>query len=156
MSQHEEPKVGKAPRLVSLGEDQMWAPEPKVTQAELLLYGASASTVRLLGQAATSAADAFSIACKKRAGWDDVPEEHADAELVAVLDTAVQQTWAAYQHARHAYAVVAGDALVRQRESAKSAGVIALPTASHMPSREGTATSTSSINFAATGSKAAA
>jgi len=101
-----------------------------VTQAEILLYGGLASTVRLLGQAATAASDSFSIACKKRAGFDDISEEEMSDPLraqIEALDTAVQQTWAAYQHARHAYAVVAGDALTRQREDAKSAGLIVLP-----------------------------
>src|SRR5258706_15975540 len=69
-------QAGDVPRIVDPGGEG-WAQEPKVTSAELLLYGDRAGVVRLLGQGAVAAGDAYSLACKRAQEPSFVSEEEA-------------------------------------------------------------------------------
>lgn len=93
---------GHAPRIINPGEGG-WAPEPKVTQAELLLYGEFAGPVRLLGQAVTAAQDAYSLVCKHAREASTVDEP--------VHNAAVTATYALYEQALAAHRETARKAI---------------------------------------------
>lgn len=122
MSQ-EEKDTQKAPRLgITEGGKVTWPVEPKVTKPEEMLYGDQAQVVRLLGQAADAASDAYLIACKRRQVWDDV--EVADRRGVYALqpehaDAMLQAAWDAYAAAHNAYTDAAAEALSHRRKQAE-------------------------------------
>ena len=90
-----------------------WADEPKVTQAELLLYGDYAGAVRMIGQAAAAAADAFSLVCKQldKTAPTSVPEE--GTEYTAWRQDLMETAYAAYLEVIRAHRKIAGMVLER-------------------------------------------
>lgn len=94
----ENTEVSNTPRIVDPGGEG-WAQEPKVTSAELLLYGDRAGVVRLLGQGAVAAGDAYSLACKRAQEPSFVP----DKEATKALQEAIQRAWSLYCEALEAH-----------------------------------------------------
>lgn len=92
-----------APKLIDPGR-RGWAQEPKVTTAELLLYGDHAGIVRLLGQAAVDAGDAYSLACKAA----QETEGEAGPESIGL-------TWQLYLTARRTHREIAESAIAAHR-----------------------------------------
>lgn len=98
----------QAPLMSDPGGDG-WAAEPRVSQAEISLYGDHAAIVRLLGQAAVDSGNAYSLACKR------VAEEYLNNEddrLVYV--EVVTQAWNLHQQAVAVHRTVADKALAQR------------------------------------------
>lgn len=91
-----------------------YADEPKVTDAERLLYGDLAEPVRLLGEATVAAEKAYSIVCKRRAEFPDadfLPERpFANEAEVENLDKGMVEAWDALVKMRLVYRNVAARA----------------------------------------------
>lgn len=63
-----------------------WADEPKVSAGERVLYGELAGVVRLQGQAATAAEEAYSLACKHLALQEEYGLVAADPAALAAAE----------------------------------------------------------------------
>lgn len=104
-----EPLSDGTPKLIDPGAGG-WAPEPKVTTAELLLYGNHAGIVRLLGQAAVDAGNAYSLACQR-----DQSATGFEAESGDFLEASIGSTWSLYKQARSTHRKVAEESIAARR-----------------------------------------
>lgn len=106
-----EQKQQEPPRVSDPGGEG-WPEEPKgVTPAEEVLYGPLAGVIRLLGQAAVAAKDAYMLTCK-HAQHD---ESFQTDEQRAAYREAIQDTWQLYENATAVYQGEAGRATALQR-----------------------------------------
>lgn len=103
-----------APRIIDPGATG-WAPEPKVTQAELLLYGEYAGAVRMLGQGAAALQDGYSLVCRQLA---DLPVADIDELSRSMINAA----YSAYSTAVNVHRAIAHDVLGRIRARALQFG----------------------------------
>lgn len=113
------------PRMVDPGEAG-YALEPKVSAAEVLLYGDLAGIVRRLGEAAVAIQDAYSLSCKHNITHEE--QVMTGTRLSReVLDNAVRRTWALYEDVQGAYREIAGQAGTVTQERAFPAKMGAVP-----------------------------
>jgi hypothetical protein len=109
-------KDGTVTRILDPGEDG-WAPEPKITKAEGVLFGRLAGVVRVLGTASVAAQEAYSLACKHgNEDWGESVSDVAQARSDAVYGPVIQQAWELYRAAEKAHQDIAAAALKAHAE----------------------------------------
>lgn len=86
-----------------------WPAEPRVTQAEISLYGDHAAIVRLLGQAAVDSGNAYALASKR------VVDMYPNEENEAVYRDIVTESWGLHRSAVEVHREVADRALAQRR-----------------------------------------
>lgn len=109
----------EAPRIADPG-GAGWPTEPKVTDAERLLYGEFAEIVRRLGEAAVAASHAYSFACKRDQDRPPVPakseSDPATQEDEAAYRETIQATFQLYENARAVHREIAQKAVALTRK----------------------------------------